>query len=81
MNTYEILILNGELLKRMQRIGITEDDVQNMQLFEDYRAMKDAGEKTFFIVRTLCDKYGKAERTIYRLIKRYNELCQPATLE
>lgn len=81
MTIYEILRLNGEMLNRMHQIGITDEDCANIQLFEDYRIMKGNGEKTLFIVRTLCEKYSKAERTVYRLIKRYNELCQPAALD
>lgn len=81
MTKYEILLLNGDMLNRMQQLGITEEDAQNMQLFEDYRIMKQNRAKTIFVVKTLCERYNKAERTVYRLIKRYNFLCQSVALE
>jgi len=81
MTKYEALRLNGEMLNRMHRFGIIPEDGENIQLFEDYRIMKDRGIKTMCIVETLCNRYNKAERTVYRLIKRYKELCQDVTFE
>lgn len=76
MTLYDILCLNSEVLNQMQQFGINQDDFDNIKLFEEYRLMKQEGIKTLFIVRTLCDHYHKSERSVYRLIKRYNELRQ-----
>ena len=80
MTLFEVLKLNSEMLKRMHRFGISLDDCENLQLFEDYRDMKQMGVKTLFIVDTLCTKYNKSERSVFRLIKRYRELCQEVTV-
>ena len=45
MKVIEILNLNKELLKNFQKAGIRMDDVQYIDLFNEYRALLTQGEK------------------------------------
>ena len=75
MKVIEILNLNKELLKKFQMAGIRMDDVQYIDLFNEYLALVTQGEKVSYIVATLADKYTISERKVYDLIKRFKSDC------
>ena len=75
MKVIEILNLNKELLKKFQTAGIRLDDVQYIDLFNEYLALVTRGEKVSYIVATLADKYSVSERKVYDLIKRFKSDC------
>lgn len=75
MKVFEILNFNREPLKRLQQAGIRIDDVDYIDLYNDYRAMLGGGEKVSYIVATLADRYHASERKVYTLIKRYGQEC------
>lgn len=75
MKVIEILNLNKELLKKFQTAGIRMDDVQYIDLFNEYLALVTRGEKVSYIVATLADKYSVSERKVYDLIKRFKSDC------
>lgn len=75
MKVIEILNLNKELLKKFQMAGIRMDDVQYIDLFNEYRALVTQGEKVSYIVATLADKYTISERKVYDLIRRFKTDC------
>lgn len=75
MKVIEILNLNKELLKKFQTAGIRMDDVQYIDLFNEYLALVARGEKVSYIVATLADKYTISERKVYDLIKRFKSDC------
>ena len=75
MKVIEILNLNKELLKKFQMAGIRMDDVQYIDLFNEYRALVTQGEKVSYIVATLADKYTISERKVYDLIRRFKSDC------
>lgn len=75
MKVIEILNLNKELLKNFQKAGIRMDDVQYIDLFNEYLALVTQGEKVSYIVATLADKYTISERKVYDLIKRFKSDC------
>ncbi|MBP3614127.1 MAG: hypothetical protein J6J37_05015 [Bacteroidaceae bacterium] len=75
MKVIEILNLNKELLKNFQKAGIRMDDVQYIDLFNEYLALVTRGEKVSYIVATLADKYSVSERKVYDLIKRFKSDC------
>jgi hypothetical protein len=51
------------------------DDVQYIDLFNEYLALVTRGEKVSYIVATLADKYAVSERKVYDLIKRFKSDC------
>ena len=75
MTIIEIINLNKDLLKTFQKVGIRFDDVQYIDLFNEYRAMVADGEKVSYIVAALAPKYEVSERKVYDLIKRFKTDC------
>ena len=67
--------MNKELLKKFQTAGIRMEDVQYIDLFNEYLALVTQGEKVSYIVATLADKYTISERKVYDLIKRFKSDC------
>lgn len=51
------------------------DDVQYIDLYNDYCRMVAKGDKISYIVAALADHYGVCERKVYALIKRYKSDC------
>ena len=75
MTIIEILNLNKELLRTFQKVGIRLEDVEYIDLFNEYRAMVATGEKVSYIVAALASKYRVSERKVYDLIKRFKTDC------
>ena len=75
MKVFEILNFNREPLKRLQQAGIRIEDVEYIDLYNDYRMMFGGGEKVSYIVAILADRYHVSERKVYTLIKRYGQEC------
>lgn len=75
MKVIEILNFNKELLKKFQTAGIRMDDVQYIDLFNEYMALVAQGEKISYIVASLAAKYTISERKVYNLIKRFKSDC------
>ena len=75
MKVIEILNFNKELLKKFQTAGIRMDDVQYIDLYNEYWILVAQGEKVSYIVATLADKYTISERKVYDLIKRFKSDC------
>lgn len=80
MKVFEILNFNREPLKRLQQAGIRIEDVEYIDLYNDYRVMLGGGEKVSYIVATLADRYHVSERKVYTLIKRYSRECSAQVL-
>ena len=71
----EILKLNRELLKICRNIGIRVEDVQYIELYNDYNRLLADGEKVSYIVAVLAERYAVSERKVYTLIKRLRSDC------
>ena len=75
MKVIEELNLNKELLKKFQQVGIRLDDVQYVDLYDEYKKMLANGDKVSYIIATLADKYEVSERKVYDLIRRFKADC------
>lgn len=53
------------------------EDVQYIELYNDYNRLLDEGEKVFYIVAVLAERYNVCERKVYTLIKRLQSDCNP----
>ena len=51
------------------------EDVQYIDLFNEYLALVTQDEKVSYIVATLADKYTISEHKVYDLIKRFKSDC------
>lgn len=75
MKVIEVLNLNKELLKKFQQVGIILEDVQYVDLYDEYKKMLANGDKVSYIIATLADKYEVSERKVYDLIRRFKADC------
>lgn len=53
------------------------EDVQCIELYNDYNRLLDEGEKVSYIVAVLAERYNVCERKVYTLIKRLQSDCNP----
>ena len=70
MKVYELLTFNRELLSKMVVAGVRYDDYRHVELYNEYTAMKERGEKVTYIITHLSDKYHLSERFIYAFVSR-----------
>lgn len=75
MTVFEILNFNRELINKLSNIGFKPDDCKYIDLYSDYSAMRDDGNKVTYIVSSLADKYSVSERKVYDVIKRFGKHC------
>lgn len=76
MTIYKLLSLNKNVLICLSNSGVTLNDYQYIELFEEYTKMFNEGLKTTYIVTVLSDKYKVSERKIYSIIKRVKSAAQ-----
>lgn len=53
------------------------EDVQYIELYNDYNRLLDEGEKVSYSVAVLAERYNVCERKVYTLIKRLQSDCNP----
>ena len=82
MKLIEILNLNRELLIYFQKAGIRLDDVQYIDLFNEYRTLSAQGEKVSYMklrnelqLFMQATEYAVSERKVYNLIRRFKTDC------
>ena len=75
MKVIEILKLNKEFLTTCQNSGIRLNDVQYIELYNDYHVLQTGGNKVSYIVAILAVRYGICECKVYDLIKRFKSDC------
>lgn len=71
MNCYELIKSNSSLLQILKTNQISVNDIDNLQIYEEFREMKKQNHKTVYCVNVLSDKYGKSQRTIYNIIDHF----------
>ena len=76
MRVADLVKFSGEMLKRLHDSGISTDDYQYLNMFEDFEKMKIQGHKTTYIVAYLSDRYGLCVRKIYKVLRRFRQECQ-----
>ena len=75
MTYYEIIKLSKEPIDRLISAGFRRGDCRYLPLYEDYRRMREAGDKMTYIVSFLHDRYNVSERKIYDLVKQFGSHC------
>ena len=50
------------------KLGIKQDDVRYIDLYSEFKEMKNRGEKTTYVVLYLANKYSVCERKVYDVI-------------
>nr|DAO00063.1 MAG TPA: hypothetical protein [Caudoviricetes sp.] len=70
MTQFELIKTNETILKAMLRYKIGILEVNNLMIYEEYKARKARKEKIGYIMCSLKDKYNITERSIYGIVKR-----------
>lgn len=70
MKVYELLKFSRELLLKIHTAGVKVDDYKYVDMFMEYQALKDKGDKITYIVNHLSTKYEISERQVYCVISR-----------
>ena len=75
MKVYEFLSLHKDFLKMLHSFGISFDDCKWVELYHEYKKMKDMDHKMVYIVAFLSEKYEICERKVYKIIKSMERDC------
>lgn len=75
MKVYEFLSLHKDFLKMLQKFGISLDDGKWVELYHEYKKMKDMDHKMVYIVAFLSEKYEICERKVYKIVKSMEKDC------
>lgn len=70
MTNYELLIMNRSMVEVLLKNHVNINDVQNLQIYEQFVEMKKQGHKVSYITVFLADKYSMTDRGIYKIVKR-----------
>lgn len=76
MKVYEFLSLHKEFLKMLHSFGISFDDCKWVELYHEYKKLKDMDHKMVYIVAFLSEKYKICERKVYKIIKSMEKECR-----
>ena len=72
MKVYQMLKLCRPMFEKFNDAGIQIDDAKHLELFEEYTVLKSKGEKISYIINSLSDKYAISERSVYRIIRKFD---------
>lgn len=62
--------MNRSMVEVLLANHININDVQNLQIYEQFMEMKKQGHKVTYITVFLAHKYGMTDRGIYKIVKR-----------
>ena len=75
MTIFKILKFNRELLNKLRESGIRLEDAEYVDIFVDFNEMVSRGNKVYYVMAVLADKFHVSERKVYSLIKRFQSDC------
>ena len=76
MTRFELLKANKTLIETLAENSIDVNDIEYLQLVEEFKDLKAKHHKVGYIVCHLSEKYGKSERGIYKIIDRMTKRVQ-----
>lgn len=72
MTRYELLKTCLTTINVLRENGIRLSEADNLPLYEKYNRMKSKGHKMCYIVAVLATEYGISERSVYKIVDRFN---------
>lgn len=75
MTNFELLKVFQGPIKMLIRCNLRLDDCRYLELYEDYLAMVEAGDKVTYVVAKMAEKYNISQRKVYLLINRMGRDC------
>lgn len=73
MTVYEILKVNETFIQYVIKYLPSVQLLGYLELYQEYLDLKKQGEKVSYIVAILADKYKVTERTIYKVVKQFEQ--------
>lgn len=70
MNCAELMKINSKMMELMSKLGIRVTDYRFVELYDEYSKMKMAGEKYWYTITHLSEKYNVSESSVKRLIRK-----------
>jgi len=71
MKTYELLQAYKAPLQMLQQHNIDVSDIKHLEMFKEFLRMEEEGHKRTYIVTYLSDVYEVGQRTVYRVINKF----------
>lgn len=71
MTVYQILTLARPIFEALIAEGVNMKDAQFIDLYADYIAMHENGEKTAYIEAVLCERYGIKRAKFYLILRSF----------
>ena len=71
MKAHNLIRENSGLLKHLRSAKINIDDIDKLEMYDDYSRLLAEGHKKLYIVKHLSDEYSVSERNIYNIINRF----------
>ena len=70
MKVIELVKINRKPMELMSKCDIKQSDYQYIELFDEYKRLRDNKEKYWYIIASLAERYQISESSVKRLIKR-----------
>ncbi len=66
--------MNKSLLQTLSKNGVSVNDVNYLNMFDEFMEMKKQGLKVRYIALTLAEKYNLSDRSIFKIVKRLSQM-------
>ena len=73
MTIYELLISNRSVIEILDNSAVNVSDVRYIELYKEYCKMINEGHKKTYIISYLTEEYQVNERTVYRIINKFDK--------
>jgi Mor family transcriptional regulator len=73
MKTHEAIRIYKPLIENLKNYNIKVEDMKHLDLYDDFIRLKNEGHKITYITTYLSSQYNTSERTIYSIIKKFEE--------
>lgn len=73
MKAYELITVCKPIIDVLSNSGIGFNDINYIDLYQEYVRMKKEGHKTTYLVAYLSEQYEVSERKVYHLIKSFEK--------
>lgn len=71
MKAVELVSFLAKAMKTLSKAGIRMDDCRHLQVWREYSALVADREKKTYIIALLAHRHGLSERTVRRIITRF----------
>ena len=77
MKVVELVKISTKILEMMSNSDIRTGDYKFVEMYEEYKRLRNAGEKYWYIIASLAERYSISESSVKRLIRRFENEVKP----